>query len=303
MSIQTIEPPRTPLENAVLLPHSSIRSNPNQPRVLFDEATLEELRESIRLHGIQQPLNVRFDPSRYDGTPYVLVAGERRWRAAEGVLEFVPCIITNVDEKVADEMALIENIQREDLAPIEEATALERLMTQHNLSNVRVAKRLGKSPGWVANRLALLKTGEDVKAVAAVAPQAMSSLLLADKIKEPETRTEILADIASGATHSEIKARVEAHESAVEAQKKADSIAQQAPDSQTQSRLVAQSRGESSSMSRGQRVTGGAKAKEARLECDRALGNLNAWLPHLSDQDFEKVRDFARRILRGDLAR
>ena len=297
------ETPLQPLENAVLLPYSAIRPNPNQPRTRFDETGLEELRESIREHGIQQPLTVRFAPSRYDGTPYTLVAGERRWRAAEGVLEQLPCLISNVDEKVADELALIENIQREDLTPLEEARALERLMTQHNLSNVRVAKRLGKSGGWVTNRLALLKTGDDVKAVAEIAPQSMSSLLLADKVKETETRTEILAEIAGGATHSEIKARVEAHESALEARKKAEAVASKAPDTHTQTRLISRGRGEASAMSRGQRITGSATAREAKSECDRALGNLNAWVPHLADDDFEKVREFARRVLRGDLAR
>jgi ParB family chromosome partitioning protein len=297
----TIE--HTPLDNAVLLPYSRIRPNPDQPRQYFDETTLEELRDSIRVHGLQQPIIVRYEPSRYDGTPYIIIAGERRFRACEGVLEMVPCIIHNVEDAIASELALVENIQRQDLTALEEAKAVRKLMTAQNLSISRVAKRLGVSQGWVTNRLALLKTGDDIQQVAALAPKAMSSLLLVDKVKDKELRSELLSEVIAEKPHSQIKARVEAHESAIEAQKKAEAAANRAPDTETTVRLISRGKGEGSSISRGRLVKSNSQA-EAKVEVQRAIANVIAWTPLLSDEDFEKlIKPFARRLIRGDLAR
>jgi len=136
-----------------------IRPNKHQPRRHFDEGRIEELAESIRSKGILLPLIVRRAPEGY-----VLVAGERRWRAAQraGVRE-VPAMVREVSEKEAFELALIENIQREDLNPVEEAEAYKRLIEEHGLTQEELAARVGKERSTVANALRLLRLPEAIK--------------------------------------------------------------------------------------------------------------------------------------------
>lgn len=131
-----------------------------QPRRDMDEQALEELAESIRSQGVIQPIVVRsIDMGRYE-----IIAGERRWRASQmaGLTE-VPVMIRNVPDEAAIAMALIENIQREDLNPIEEATALERLMDEFELTQQRVAEIVGKSRTTVTNLLRLMKLTPETK--------------------------------------------------------------------------------------------------------------------------------------------
>lgn len=137
----------------VFLPAGGIRPNPGQPRKIFQEAGLEELADSIRQHGILQPLSVR-----RVGTAYELIAGERRLRAAKlAGLENVPCIVMSMDEAQSGLAALIENLQRRDLDFIEEAQGLSRLMEVYGLSQEQTAQRVGKSQSAVANKLRLLR--------------------------------------------------------------------------------------------------------------------------------------------------
>ncbi|MDO4564483.1 MAG: ParB/RepB/Spo0J family partition protein [Clostridia bacterium] len=134
--------------------------NPNQPRKSFDEERLQELAASIKRHGIVQPLLVRKNGSRY-----TIVAGERRYRAARMLgLSSVPVIITALDEQKTAEVSLIENIQREDLNPIEEAAAINFLMKQHDLTQEEISERIGKSRSAIANSLRLLKLDSRVQA-------------------------------------------------------------------------------------------------------------------------------------------
>jgi ParB family chromosome partitioning protein len=136
-----------------------IRPNRAQPRRHFDEAHIEELAESIRSKGVLLPLIVRRVP---DG--YVLVAGERRWRAAQKAgLRELPAMIREVTEKEAFEIALIENIQREDLNPVEEAEAFKRLIEEHGLTQEELAARVGKDRSTVANALRLLRLPDAIK--------------------------------------------------------------------------------------------------------------------------------------------
>ncbi len=137
----------------VFLPVRAIRPNPAQPRKIFREEALEELAESIRRHGILQPLSVR-----RVGTAYELIAGERRLRAGQmaGLTE-IPCIVMSMDEKESGMAALVENLQRQDLDFIEEARGISQLMTQWNMSQEQTARILGKSQSSVANKLRLLK--------------------------------------------------------------------------------------------------------------------------------------------------
>ena len=129
-----------------------IDTNPAQPRKSFTQETLQELAYSIRQHGIVQPLLVK-----KNGNRYIIIAGERRFRAARMAgLSDIPVLVTQRDEQEMAEVALIENIQREDLNPVEEATAISFLMKHHDLTQEEVAGRIGKSRPAVANSLRLL---------------------------------------------------------------------------------------------------------------------------------------------------
>ena len=137
-----------------------IDTNAGQPRKDFDQEKLQELADSIRQHGVVQPILLR-----QNGERYVIVAGERRFRAARlAGLEKVPAIVKDLDEAQVMEVALIENLLREDLNPIEEAAAIRCLMQQHDLTQEEVSKRLSKSRPAIANSLRLLTLPEPVQA-------------------------------------------------------------------------------------------------------------------------------------------
>ena len=138
---------------------SRIRRNPNQPRIQFDEVALEELAESIRERGVLQPILLRSD-----GADFMIIAGERRWRAAQRAhLHAIPAIVRDVDESTIAELALIENIQREDLNPLEEAEGYRQLIKQHGHTQDGVSKIVHKSRSHVANLLRLLDLPEFVR--------------------------------------------------------------------------------------------------------------------------------------------
>lgn len=137
----------------VFLPARAIHPNPQQPRRVFEEAALEELAQSIRTHGILQPLSVR-----RVGTGYELIAGERRLRAAKlAELTEIPCIVMQMDDTESAAAALVENLQRKDLDYVEEALGISRLIQLRGLSQEQAAKILGKSQSAVANKLRLLR--------------------------------------------------------------------------------------------------------------------------------------------------
>ena len=142
----------------VFLPVRSIRPNPAQPRTIFREEALDELADSIRQHGILQPLSVR-----RVGNNYELISGERRLRAAElaGVSD-VPCILLSMDNRTSGFAALVENLQRQDLDFIEEAMGIRRLLQEHNMSQEQTARLLGKSQSAVANKLRILRHSDKV---------------------------------------------------------------------------------------------------------------------------------------------
>ncbi len=135
------------------LPIYKVEPNPNQPRQDFDPEELEALADSIRTHGIIQPLTVREMPNGY----YQIIAGERRWRAARlAEVSEVPAVVMEADDKKVMELALIENLQRQDLNPVEEAMGYQSLMEEYGLTQEEAAKRVGKSRPAVANSLRLL---------------------------------------------------------------------------------------------------------------------------------------------------
>ena len=138
---------------ALYLPISQVESCSSQPRKSFDEAALAELADSIRTHGIIQPLTVRRLASGY----YQIIAGERRWRAARlAGLQEVPVIVIEADDRKAAELAMIENLQREDLNPMEEAAGFQALIQNYHMTQEEAAQRVGKSRSAVANALRLL---------------------------------------------------------------------------------------------------------------------------------------------------
>ena len=154
------EQTETPAEGAVSLPLQKIEPNPLQPRKTFDPDELASLAESIRMHGIIQPLTVRKLPSGF----YQIIAGERRWRASRAAgLKEVPVRILEADDKLAMELALVENLQREDLNPMEEAAGYKKLMDDYNLTQEQVATRVQKSRPAVTNALRLLSLGETLQ--------------------------------------------------------------------------------------------------------------------------------------------
>lgn len=136
-----------------------ISANENQPRTVFDDEKIEELSTSIKENGLIQPIIVR----KYN-RGYQIIAGERRYRASKlAGLKTVPCVIKDIDDKQVDTYAIIENIQREDLSPIEEANAYKTLIDTYNMSQTELASKVGKKQSTIANKLRLLKLSDDVQ--------------------------------------------------------------------------------------------------------------------------------------------
>ncbi|HIT30061.1 MAG TPA: ParB/RepB/Spo0J family partition protein [Candidatus Scatomorpha stercoravium] len=154
------EAERDEAEEIQRLPISRVEPREEQPRVNFDEASLGELAESIREYGMIQPITVRRLASGY----YQIIAGERRWRAARMAgLKEVPVRVIEADERLATELALVENLQREDLSPIEEAQGYKTLMEVYGMTQDEAAKRVGKSRPTVTNALRLLSLAPEVQ--------------------------------------------------------------------------------------------------------------------------------------------
>jgi len=177
-----------------LLPIHKVEPNPGQPRQDFDEEELQALADSIATHGIVQPLTVRELPSGY----YQIIAGERRWRAARiAELTEVPAVIIDADDKKTMELALIENLQRQDLNPVEEALGYQVLMNGYGLTQEETAAQVGKSRPAVANALRLLTLAPQVlqmvRAGSLSAGHARAVLSLKDEKKQVEAAQKIAA--------------------------------------------------------------------------------------------------------------
>ena len=185
-----------PLEKSAyqLLPIYKVEPNPDQPRHDFDEEELQALADSITVHGIIQPLTVREMPNGY----YQIIAGERSWRAARMAnLSDVPAVIIEADDKKAMELALIENLQRQDLNPLEEALGYQTLMNEYGLTQEEAAGRVGKSRPAVANALRLLglcpEVQERVRKGELSAGHARAILQLKSEKKQQEAAQKIVA--------------------------------------------------------------------------------------------------------------
>ena len=174
------------------LPLHRVEPNPDQPRQDFNEEELQSLAESIRVHGVIQPLTVRETGDGY----YQIIAGERRWRASRlaGLTE-IPALVIEADDKTAKELALIENLQRQDLNSVEEALGYQSLMDDFGLTQEEAAERVGKSRSAVANALRLLTLGEKVLEMIRVgsitAGHARAILMLKSEKKQVEAAQKI----------------------------------------------------------------------------------------------------------------
>ena len=162
-----------PGDQVVSIPLDQIQVNPYQPRRQFDEAKLQELADSIRQMGVIQPIIVR-----RLGNVFELIAGERRWRAAKlAKLQTIPSIVKEYSDREVAQAALIENVQREDLNPLEEAAAFQQLISEFDIRQEELALRLGKSQSTIANKIRLLGLSSGVK-----------NLLLGGKLNERQAR-------------------------------------------------------------------------------------------------------------------
>ncbi|HET7726495.1 MAG TPA: ParB/RepB/Spo0J family partition protein [Candidatus Limnocylindrales bacterium] len=178
-----------------VVPVERIEPNPEQPRLAFDETTLAELAASIREHGVLQPILVRpLDEGRYQ-----LIAGERRWRASKMAGQAtIPALVEEIDDDTALEISIIENLQREDISPLDEAAMYDRMIREHGYSIRKLADKLGKDKGYVENRLRLSDAPEDVRALVSLRKDTLSHAYELMKVEDPKKRRRLAAQVASG---------------------------------------------------------------------------------------------------------
>ena len=196
----------TGTQGAMYLPISEVESNSAQPRKFFDEAALAELADSIRQHGIIQPLTVRRLSSGY----YQIIAGERRWRAARlAGLSEIPVTVIEADDRKAAELAMIENLQREDLNPMEEAAGYQTLVETYHMTQEEAAKRVGKSRSAVANSMRLLSLSPAVRKLvedgSLSAGHARALLTLNPSMQESTARSIIAGGLSVRQTEALVK--------------------------------------------------------------------------------------------------
>src|SRR4029079_1613585 len=163
--------------------------------MVFDADALHELAASIREHGVLQPILVR----PLGANRYQLVAGERRWRASkEAGLDTIPALVEELDDDTALEIAIIENLQREDLSPLEEATMYDRMIRDHGYSIRKLADKLGKDKGYVENRLRLADAPEEIRDLVSVRKDTLSHAYELLKVGDEKKRRRLAARVASG---------------------------------------------------------------------------------------------------------
>jgi ParB family transcriptional regulator, chromosome partitioning protein len=177
------------------IPVGQIEPNPEQPRLAFDEGTIHELAASIREHGVLQPILVR--PLEDGG--YQLIAGERRWRASkEAGLATIPALVEEIDDDTALEISIIENLQREDLSPLDEASMYDRMVREHGYSVRKLAQKLGKDKGYLENRLRLADAPPEVRELVSLRKDTLSHAYELMKVEDPKKRKRLAAQVARG---------------------------------------------------------------------------------------------------------
>lgn len=198
-----VETGARPAEGVTRLSIGSIRPNPHQPRRHFDEAALAELAESIARDGVLQPIIVR--PS---GDGYQIIAGERRWRASQKArLHEIPALVRESDDEHSAELAIIENIQREDLNAIEEAAAYKALMDSYGHGQAQVGEIVGKSRSHVANLLRLLDLPDDVQQMLLRGDLSMGHARVAAGVEDPSALAKEIVEEGLSVRQAEQRAR------------------------------------------------------------------------------------------------
>lgn len=176
-----------------IIPVERIEPNPEQPRLAFDESTLEELAASIREHGVLQPILVR---PRADGG-YQLIAGERRWRASKLAAQAtIPALVEDIDDETALEISIIENLQREDISPLDEAAMYDRMIREHGYSIRKLAEKLGKDKGYLENRLRLAGAPPEVRELVSLRKDTLSHAYELMKVADPRKRRRLAEQVA-----------------------------------------------------------------------------------------------------------
>ena len=178
-----------------VIPIVQISPNPQQPRLALDATSLEELAASIREHGVLQPILVR----PRGNNSYELIAGERRWRATKTAgLATIPALVEDIDDDTALEIAIIENLQREDLSPLDEAAMYDRMVREHGYSVRKLAQKLGKDKGYLENRLRLADAPDDVRQLVSLRKDTLSHAYELMKVEDPRKRKRLGEQVARG---------------------------------------------------------------------------------------------------------
>jgi ParB family chromosome partitioning protein len=177
------------------IPVTKVDPNPNQPRLAMDKAGMDDLTASVKEHGVLQPILVRpLSDSRYQ-----LIAGERRWRAARGAgLETIPALIEDIDDETALEISVIENLQREDLSPMDEAMIYDKMIREHGYSIRKLAQKLGKDKGYLENRLRLADAPLEIRELVSVRKDTLSHAYELLKVEDPKKRKHLAGMVARG---------------------------------------------------------------------------------------------------------
>ena len=178
-----------------IIPLDRIESNPEQPRLAFNEETLQELSASIREHGVLQPILVR----PLEGNRFQLIAGERRWRASKlAGVDSIPALIEDIDDDTALEISIIENLQREDISPLDEAAMYDRMVRDHGYSIRKLADKLGKDKGYLENRLRLADAPDEIRQLVSLRKDTLSHAYELMKVDDPKKRKRLADQVAAG---------------------------------------------------------------------------------------------------------
>ncbi len=182
-----------PSTGVKMVPVDRIEPNPEQPRLAFDEATLIELAASIREHGVLQPILLR----PIDGGRFQLIAGERRWRASKIAEQHaIPALVEDIDDDTALEISIIENLQREDISPLDEAAMYDRMIREHGYSIRKLAEKLGKDKGYLENRLRLADAPPEVRELVSLRKDTLSHAYELMKVQDPKKRRRLADQVA-----------------------------------------------------------------------------------------------------------
>ncbi len=176
-----------------VVPIERIEPNPQNPRMAFNEEALDEMAASIREHGVLQPVLVRpLDDGRFQ-----LIAGERRWRASKiAGQETIPAIVEDIDDDTALEIAIIENLQREDISPLDEAAMYDSMIREHGYSIRKLAEKVGKDKGYLENRLRLADAPPEVRELVSLRKDTLSHAYELMKVEDPKKRRKLADQVA-----------------------------------------------------------------------------------------------------------